>query len=228
MLGVLVNTVTVLIGGLIGCLLKKGLPEKLTTTVMWGVGLCVTCIGIDGMLEGNNAIIMVVSLALGGLLGALIGIDRGLNRLGDWVSSKMQRGDSLSNVGQGFVSGSLLFCVGAMTVVGSLEAGISADYETLYTKALIDMISALVLATTLGGGVMLSAVSIFIVQGGIVLLAGWIQPLLTTAAIAEMSAAGSVLIMSIGLNMLGITKIKVADLLPAVIIAPIVCRLIGG
>jgi len=229
MLGVLVNVVTVIVGSTLGLLLKKGLPEKLKTVVMSGMALCVLYIGISGTLESNNAIIVVISIALGALIGSLIGIDDALNRLGDWVSAKARgKGGKLSNLGEGFVSGTLLFCVGAMTVVGSLEAGITGDNSTLLTKALIDMVAALVLTTTLGGGVMLSAVAVGILQGGIVLLANVIQPLLTTAAIAEMTAAGSILIMGLGINMLGIAKVKVADMLPAIVIAPVLCRLITG
>ncbi len=229
MLGVLVNMLSVAAGSAIGLLLKKGLPEKLKAVIMSGMALCVLYVGISGTLESNNAIIVVVSIALGAFIGALVGIDAALNRLGDWITAKVKsKGGNLSNVGEGFVSGTLLFCVGAMTVVGSLEAGITGDNSTLFTKAMIDMVAALVLTTTLGGGVMLSAVAVGILQGGIVLLATFIQPLLTEAAIAEMSAAGSIMIMGIGINMLGVAKIKVADMMPAIIIAPVICRLITG
>ncbi len=229
MLGVLVNMLTVTVGSALGLLLKKGLPEKIKTVIMSGMALCVLYVGISGTLESNNAIIVVASIALGAFIGALIGIDSAVNRLGDWITDKVKRkGGNLSNIGEGFVSGTLLFCVGAMTVVGSLEAGITGDNSTLFTKAMIDMVAALVLTTTLGGGVMLSTVAIGILQGGIVLLATFIQPLLTDAAIAEMSAVGSIMIMGIGVNMLGLTKIKVADMMPAIVIAPILCRLITG
>lgn len=222
MVGVLVNILAVIVGSALGLLLQKGLPEKLKTVMMSGMALCVLYIGISGTLESRNAIIVVISIALGALVGALIGIDSGLNRLGDWVTAKAKgMGGTLSNMGEGFVSGTLLFCVGAMTVVGSLEAGITGDNSTLFTKSLIDMVSALVLTTTLGGGVMLSAVAVGVLQGGIVLLATYIQPFLTAEAVAEMTAAGSILIMGLGINMLGISKIKVADVLPAIVIAPI-------
>lgn len=229
MIGVLVNMLTVVVGSTFGLLLKKGLPEKMKTVIMSGMALCVLYVGISGTLESGNAIIVVVSIALGAFIGSLIGIDKGLNRLGDWITDKVKsKGGNLSNVGEGFVSGTLLFCVGAMTVVGSLEAGITGDNSTLLTKAMIDMVAALVLTTSLGGGVMLSAVAVGILQGGLVLLATFIEPLLTDAAIAEMTAAGSIMIMGIGINMLGVAKIKVADMMPAIVIAPILCRLIMG
>lgn len=228
MLGVLVNVATVIIGSLIGVLCKKGLPEKLSAVIMSGVGLCVLYIGIDGALEGSNTLVLVIAVALGALIGAALDIDGALKRLGDWVTERCKStGGKFSNVGEGFVSGTLLFCVGAMTVVGSLEAGISGDNTTLFTKALLDLVSSMILSVTMGIGVMLSAVAVLILQGGIVLLAGLLQPLLTEVAIAEMTCAGSVIIMGLGFNMLGFSKIKVADLLPAIVIAPILAQLIG-
>ena len=227
MLGVLVNVATVLVGSLLGLLFKKGIPEKVSSVVMSGVGLCVLYIGISGALEGQNTLILVGSVALGALIGSLCHIDDGLNKLGDMVSARgKQKSGKLANLGEGFVSGTLLFCVGAMTVVGSLEAGVSGDNTTLYVKSLLDLVSSMILSVTLGIGVIFAAVSVFVLQGGLVLLSGVLQPLLTDAAITAMTCAGSVLIMGLGLNMLGVTKIKVADLLPAIVIAPILTLLI--
>ncbi len=227
MLGVLANVAAVIVGSLIGILCKKGIPEKVSTVIMSGMGLCVAYIGIDGALEGSNTIVLVIAIALGALIGSLVDIDGALKKLGDWLTEKCKTsGGKFSNIGEGFVGSTLLFCVGAMMVVGSLEAGISGDNTTLYTKALIDMISSIVLSVTMGIGVMFSAVAVFILQGGIVLLAGVLQPLLSDVAIAEMTCAGSVIIMGLGFNMLGFTKIKVANLLPAIVIAPILTFLI--
>lgn len=222
MLGVMVNIATVIVGSVMGLLFKKGLPERLTGLLMSAVGLCVVYIGIDGALSGENTLILVISMALGAVIGGLLGIDKGLNKAGDWLTEKCKNG-KFGNVGEGFVSGSLLFCVGAMTIVGSLDAGLTGNNETLYIKALLDLISAMILTVTLGGGVMLSAVSVLVLQGGIVLLSGLLQPLLTAHAIAEITCVGSVIILGLGLNLLGITKIKVADLLPAIFIAPLLC-----
>ncbi len=222
MLGVLVNVVAVLLGSTIGLLCKKGIPEKVSTVLMSGVGLCVVYIGIDGALQGSNTVVLVLAMALGALVGAVLDIDGGLNRLGDKVTSACQaHGGRFSNVGEGFVSGTLLFCVGAMTVVGSLEAGLTGDNTTLYIKSLLDFISSMVLSVTLGAGVMLSALAVGVLQGGVVLLSGVLQPLLSDMAIAEMTCAGSVIIIGLGCNMLGFGKIKVADLLPAIILAPL-------
>ena len=227
MLGVLVNVATVIVGSIVGVLFKKGIPERVSAVIMSGVGLCVVYIGISGAVQGKNTLILVISMALGALIGGILDIDRALNRLGDWVSDKFKKsGSKFSNVGEGFVSGTLLFCVGAMTVVGSLEAGISGNNTTLFTKALLDLIASMVLSVTMGIGVALAAVAVLILQGGIVLLAGFLQPLLTEVAITEMTCAGSVIIMGLGFNMLGFGKIKVANLLPAIILAPALTFLI--
>lgn len=227
MLGVIVNVATVVIGSLIGALCRKGLPERLTGAVMTGLGLCVLYIGISGALQGENTLVLVLSVALGTLLGALLDIDGKIHRLGDWIADKSRRGKSgSSNIGEGFVAGTLLFCVGAMTVVGSLQAGITGDNQTLYTKALLDLMSSMVLSATLGIGVIFSAGSVLILQGGLVLLARVLEPILTAYATAEITSAGSVIIIGLGLNMIGITKLKVADMMPALVLAPLLCLII--
>ncbi len=227
MLGVLVNVATVIVGSLVGTLCRKGLPQRLTSAIMTGLGLCVLYIGIDGALEGQNALVLVLSVAIGTLIGTLLDIDGKIHWLGDWVAEKSRRGQQKNaGIGEGFVAGTLLFCVGAMTVVGSLDAGITGDNQTLFTKALLDLMSSLVLSATLGIGVIFSAFSVLVLQGGLVLLAQLLQPLLTTYAIAEMTCAGSVIIIGLGMNMLGVTKLKVADLMPAIVLAPLLCLVI--
>ncbi|MBQ6706324.1 MAG: DUF554 domain-containing protein [Clostridia bacterium] len=227
MLGVLVNIATVIVGSLIGTLCRKGLPERLTSAIMTGLGLCVLYIGIDGALEGQNTLVLVLSVAIGVLVGTLLDIDGKIHRLGDWVAEKTRRGEQKNaGIGEGFVAGTLLFCVGAMTVVGSLNAGISGDNQTLITKALLDLMSSIVLSATLGIGVIFSSFSVLIIQGGLVLLAQLLQPFLTTYAINEMTCAGSVIIIGLGMNMLGLSKFKVADLMPAIVLAPLLCLII--
>ncbi|MBE6631872.1 MAG: DUF554 domain-containing protein [Ruminococcaceae bacterium] len=226
MLGVLVNFAAVAVGSLLGLLFKRGIPERFTTAIMTAMGLCVLYIGIDGTLEGSKTVVLIIAMALGTALGTLLNIDGRLQRLGEFLENKFKRGESKSNIAEGFVTGSLLFCVGAMAIVGSLESGISGDHSIIYTKSIIDLISACMLTGTLGIGVMFSAVSVFLYQGALVLLAGVLQPYLTDAAlIAEISCAGSLMIMCLGFNMLGIKKIKVADMLPAIIFVPIICFL---
>ena len=221
MIGVLVNVITVLIGSTIGTIFKKGLPERLTSAAMVAIGLCTVYIGISGCLEGENTIVLIISMVLGGLLGTLIDIDKGINTLGRKLEDKISKNNEIS-LAKGFVSASLLFCVGAMTIVGSLNAGLKGDNELLLTKALLDLISSTILASTLGIGVMFASVTVLVYQGLLVLLAGFLAPFLTTAAIAEITCAGSLLILALGLNLLKITDIKVANFLPAMLFAPIV------
>lgn len=221
MIGVLVNTFTVLLGSSLGLLFRKGLPEKLTQGVMTAIGLCTLFIGITGLSDCGNALIMILSMVLGAVIGFAVDLDRGLNRLGQWAENVSKKpGREKGTVAEAFVTASLLFCAGAMTIVGSLEAGFTGDNTTLFTKSILDLISSMMLTAGLGPGVMLAALVVFLFQGGLVLLSGLLQPILTSGAIAEMSAAGSLLILALGLNLLNITKIKVANYLPAIVLAP--------
>ena len=223
MLGVFVNVATVFIGSLVGLLLKKGIPDKVTGALMAGIGLCTIYIGISGALNGENTLVLILSMAIGTIIGTLLDIDGQLNRLAAYVESKFKQENGQVTVAEGFVTASLLFCVGAMTIVGSLQAGLTGDCEMLFTKATLDLISSCVLAASLGIGVMLSDIFVFVFQGGLVLLARVIAPFLTDYAIHEMTCAGSVLIIAIGLNLIGVTKIKVANYLPVLLIPPILC-----
>lgn len=221
MLGVIVNTAAVVLGGLIGMLLKKGIPERVSKAAMIAVGLCVLYIGISGALDGENTIVLILAMVFGVLTGTLIDIDGKLGKFAGFIEKKMNK-NANGSVAQGFVTGTLLFCVGAMAIVGSLDSGLRGNNEITFTKSLLDLISSCMLASTLGIGVMFAAASIFIYQGALVLLAGALQNLLTdTALINEISCAGSVMIIALGLNMLGISKIKVADFLPALLFVPL-------
>ena len=228
MLGVIINVVTVLIGSSLGLLLKKGIPEKISKAAMTAIGLCTVYIGIDGALEGENTIVLILSLVFGTIIGTALNIDGHLEKLGLFCENKMKSKGEKGSIAQGFITASLLFCVGAMTIVGSLNAGLNGDNELLITKAILDLISSCMLASTLGIGVMLAAVFVFVYQGALVLLAGLLQNILTnTALIAEITCAGSVMIIALGLNILGITKIKVANFLPALLLVPLFFYLIS-
>lgn len=227
MLGVLVNVGTVIIGSLLGLLLKKGIPERVSGAVMAAIGLCTLYIGIDGALAGNNAIVLILSLVFGTIVGTLIGIDKGIGKLGGWIEKKMKRTDGKSTVAQGFMTASLLFCVGAMTIVGSLNAGLSGDNKLLYTKSILDLISSCMLASSLGIGVLFAAIFVLLYQGGLVLLSGLLQGVLTELLVAEITCAGSVMIIGLGLNLLGVTKLKIADMLPAILFVPLFSWLVG-
>ena len=221
MFGVVVNTVTVILGSIVGMLFSKFISEKYTTAIMTAIGLCTLYIGFDGALAGKNTLVLIISLAVGTAVGTLFGIDDGINALGAFIEKKFKRNDGKASVAQGFVTASLLFCIGSMTIVGSLNAGISGDNTLLLTKSVLDLISSCVLAASMGIGVLCSAVFVLVFQGGLVLLAGFIGPFLSASAQAELICAGSVMIIALGLNLIGITKIKVANMLPALILAPI-------
>lgn len=228
MISAIVNAIAIIVGAVLGLFLKRGIPERVSKAVMTAMGLCVVYIGIDGALSGDNAIVLVVSLAIGTLVGTFIDIDAKLTALGVFIERKMKMSDGKTSIAEGFVSGSLLFCVGAMAIVGSLESGLNGNHEIIFTKSIIDMISACMLATTLGIGVAFSAVCVLVYQGALVLCSGLLSTALTDAAlVAEISCAGSVIIIGLGLNMLGITKIKVANMLPAVIFVPLVYYLVS-
>lgn len=225
MLGTIVNTVAVIIGAAIGMLLKKGLPEKLSDTMMKGLGLCTLYLGISGSLKGENSLILIISMVVGALIGEGIDLDAKLNQFGTWLENKFKskEGGKVS-IAEGFVSASLLFCVGAMTIVGSLQSGLQGNHEMLFNKSMLDFVAAIIFASSMGVGVMLSAAFVFVYQGAITLAAQWVVPFLTDTIIAEMTCAGSVIIIGIGLNLLGITKLKVMNYVPAIFIPILLCQ----
>ena len=222
MLGVMVNVATVILGSIIGLLFKKGIPEKVNTAVMIGLGACTLYIGISGSLCGENVLIVIASVVLGAILGTLCNMDGAINSLAKKVETKFKKDGESASLAEGLVTATLLFCVGSMTVTGSLQAGLTGDSSVLITKAALDFVSSMMLASSLGFGVLLAAVSVLVIQGGLVLVAGLIAPFMSTGAINEMTCVGSLLIMMIGTNLMGITKIKVADYLPAIILAPVI------
>lgn len=225
MLGTIVNVAAIVVGGAVGLLLKKGLPERLSATVMGGVGLAVIYIGVGGALKGQNTLVAVLSIVVGAALGSWLDLDRGLNRLGDRAQAAFAKNGGDNRFAEGFVSASLLFCVGAMAVVGSLQSGLSGDHGTLFAKSLLDGVSSMVFASTLGAGVLLSAVAVLVYQGAITLLAQIVAPVLSDAVVAEMTCVGSLLIIGIGLNMLGVTKLKLANYLPAIFLPILLLQL---
>jgi uncharacterized membrane protein YqgA involved in biofilm formation len=219
--GVIVNTITVLIGSGVGLLLKKGIPERLNKAVMTAIGLCTIAIGITGIIKGQNQLVMILSMVFGAIVGTLIDIDKRLENLGDKLAKKSNAQENTFS--QGFVTASLLFCVGAMTIVGSMNAGISGDNQMLYTKSVLDLISSSMLAASLGFGVMCASAFVLVFQGALVALSMMLGSFLSDFAVAELICAGSVMITALGLNLIGVTKIKVANLLPGLIFVPMFC-----
>ena len=227
MFGVIVNVITVLAGAGIGLLFKKGIPERVSQAAMTGLGACTLYIGISGSLCGENVLILIASIVLGAITGTLLNIDGAINTLAQRVEARFKKEGKEVSLAEGLISATLLFCVGSMTVTGSIQAGLTGDHSVLITKAMLDLVSSMMLASSLGVGVLLSSVAVFLIQGGLVLLAGLIAPLMTASAINEMTCAGSLLIIMIGTNLMGITKIKVADFLPAILFAPLISNLLS-
>ncbi|MBQ6893829.1 MAG: DUF554 domain-containing protein [Clostridia bacterium] len=225
--GTLINCILVIIGAGLGLLFKKLLPERLKDTLLQTVGLIVMFVGIggavsatltyeDGAFGTKDTLIMILAMVFGTIIGELINIEKLLDRFGAFCQKKLVKEDAKSTFAEGMVTASLIFVVGAMAVVGSLKNGIEGDNSTLVAKGIIDCITAMVLASTLGIGVMFSAVPVLIYQGAISLLGVYIEPFLSPAIISQMSFTGSILIFAIGFNMLGIKKIKVGNMLPAI------------
>ena len=228
MVGTLINTVAILGGTALGLLLRKGIPERLRETVVQGQGLCVILIGLSGALKTGDTLCMIICMVAGALIGAAINIEKRLNDLGAFLERKVTRGQGeTGSVAKGFVSASLLFCVGAMAIVGAMDSGLRGDHSTLIAKSALDGISAIFFASSLGIGVGLSAFAVLIYQGAIALLAMWIEPLLTETVITEMSAVGGLLIAGIGLNMIYDKHIPVGNLLPAIFLPMLYIPLTG-
>lgn len=241
--GTIINTLTVLGGSLLGLLLKwlaghfgsrlpagsASLGSRLQNIIMEGVALCVLYIGISGSLKGQNTLIAILSMVIGAIIGETLDLDAKMKALGDWVQAKTSKfvngSGSGPSVAEGFVTASLLFCVGAMAIVGALENGLTGNYDTLKAKAVLDGISSIVFASSLGIGVAFSAVGVFLYQGLISLAASFLQPFLGDAVIAEMTCVGSLLIAAIGTNMLNLTKIKIMNLVPAIFLPIFLCMI---
>ena len=224
--GTIVNTCTVIAGSVLGMLLGNILPERLRDTVMKGLGLCTIFIGITGMFGSENALITIISIAVGAIIGELCALDGHLNRFANWLESRFKRkeGAGKATIAEGFITASLVFCVGAMTIVGSLNSGLTGDHQMLYTKSTLDFVSSLIFASSLGFGVLLAAGAVFVIQGSIACLASLLAPLLQHGnTITEMVVVGSVLIVGLGLNILGVTKLKIMNYVPAIFLPILLC-----
>ena len=244
MLGTVVNTVAVLVGSLIGLLCKKAIPQRLSDTVFKGLGLCTMFIGITGVFQdGTNTLVVIMSVVLGAVIGEGVDLDNKVNSLGKWLENKVNKGEKENgkvSVAQGFVSASLLFCVGAMTIVGSLQSGLMNDHTTLFVKSILDFVAAIVFASSLGIGVTFSAAFVFVYQGvisfGSYLLGGLFSTsadmLANTAELTPfmvtvntMNCVGYIIIVGLALNMLGVTKLKVMNYVPAIFMPILLCPL---
>lgn len=227
-LGTIVNAAAIIAGGVSGSLLRSGLPERFRETIMQALGLSVLMIGLSGALQGMYKVtaggtldreyimLMIFSLVGGAIIGEFLNIEKMLENTGLWIQKKYLKNSG--NFAEGFVTASLVYCVGAMAIVGSLEDGLTGSTGTLFAKSVLDGVSAVIFAATLGIGVAFSSIPVFLYQGLITLMAGFIKPWLTDTVISQTSLVGSILIIAIGFNILELKRIKVGNLLPAIFI----------
>ena len=225
MIGTLINVVVVLVGGGLGTLLGQRLPERVRESVLHGIGLVTLVLGLHLTTETHNILIVMGSVLLGAVLGEWWRVDAGLERASEWLRGKAAKRlptRSLGRFTEGFVTASLVFCVGPVTILGSIRDGLTGDFSLLSIKSMLDGFTALALASTMGIGVLFSIVTILLYQGSLSLLASVAQSVLSEAMIREMSATGGVLIVAIGLLILDLKRIRVANLLPGLIVAPLI------
>lgn len=220
MLGTAINVGAILAGTLVGTSVGSRLPEQIRDTVLNGLGLLTILIGLQMALETRNVLIVMGALLLGSLVGEALGISEKLDRLGDFLQAALSGGEN-SSISEGFVTASLVFCVGPMAIVGSIQDGLSGDYRLLAVKALLDGFASIAFSASLGWGVAFSAASILVYQGGITLFAGMLSRLLTDPMILEMTATGGLIIVGIGLKLLNIKDIRLANFLPSLVLAPL-------
>ena len=216
MIGTIANALAIIAGGIIGLLFKNAIPEKISEALLKTTGLAVIAIGINLMLEGENFTLLIISLVIGTIIGEGIDFEKKLDKIGAFIESKMKNKES--NLALGFVTCTLVYCVGSMAIVGSIQSGLSGNHGILFSKAVLDGITAVTFAATMGAGVVLSGISVLIYQGIITMLASFMQSLLSAVVVNEMTAIGGVIIMGIGLNFLIANRMRVGNLLPSIFI----------
>lgn len=216
--GVVVDTLAIFLGGTIGLLIQKGIPKRIEESIMRAIGLSAIFIGITGMTSVENTIFIVLAMVFGGIVGEIFNLDKNVNQLANSFASKLQTNQNSSRLAIGFVTGALMMSVGPLSIIGPIESGLTGDHTILYTNAVLDGISSLVLASSLGLGVILSGFVVFVYEALIVMFASGLNAFLTEAMILDMSAIGAILILVLGLNILKVTDIKVMNFVPALFI----------
>lgn len=229
LLGTLVNGILIIVGTIFGKLLNR-IPEGMKVTVMYAIGLSVMVLGLQMGFKSENFLIVIISLVVGAVTGELLKLEDKLNDVGLWLEKKVGSADGKGNIAEGFVTATLIFVIGAMAIIGALDSGIRGDHDVLYTKSLIDGFTALILTTTLGIGVIFSAIPVVLYQGLIALFATQIDRFVPQALmdqfIVEMTATGGIMIFAIGLNLTGMVKIKVANLLPGIVVTGLIVTIL--
>jgi uncharacterized membrane protein YqgA involved in biofilm formation len=216
MLGPLVNAIVVIVCGLIGCFVIKGIPLRFEEIIKKAIGLSVMFVGIKGAFDNQMVLLLIFSMVIGAVIGEGINIDKQMNRLGVWAERKMGFGGG--SFSKGFVSASILFCTGSMAIVGSMQSGLQGNHEILYAKSILDGAISIVFGASMGIGVVFSAIPVLVYEAAIALAALGIKDMLSPEIIREMSAVGSLLVAAIGFNFLEVKEIKVANLVPAIFI----------
>lgn len=216
-MGAIVDAIAVIIAGAIGLIIKEGIPVRVNERLIQAIALCIIAIGISGAIKGQETLVQIISMTLGTVIGEGFDLDQGIQRFSNFLQTKLQKWPELAGIGEGFISASMLFCIGSMVIVGSLESGLTGNNTTLYAKAVIDGITALLLASSLGVGVIFGAFPVLIIEGGLTLFAGLLAPLLTPLVINEMIALGSIILIGLGLNMLEVTQLKIMNFVPAML-----------
>lgn len=235
-LGTILNVVAILVGGIIGLVFSRAISPRYQETLMQAIGVCVIFVGIGGAVEGmmtvtadrlqsGGTMMIVISYAVGSLVGEWINLEQRIEQFGSWLKVKTGNAKEKRFV-DAFVTASLTVCIGAMAIVGSIQDGLSGDYSTLALKAILDMVIICVMSASMGRGCLFSALPVGILQGTVTLLARAIQPIMTDAALTNLSLTGSILIFCVGVNLLWEKKLKVANMLPSIVVA-VLCAFVG-
>ncbi len=218
MTGTIVNVIAIIAGSALGLILKNKFPKRIHYIILQALGLCSLLIGMQMALKTTNILLTIFSLVIGGIIGELIGVENGLEKIGIQLKAKFSGNNSSERFVEGFITASLLFCVGSMAIVGSLQEGLNGSPDILYTKSFLDGMTSIAFSAAMGIGVLFSAVPTFLYQGGITLLAHLFKDILTPEIINEITAVGGILIIGIGFNLLELKKIRVGNLLPSLFI----------
>ena len=226
MQGTLVNTLAVLAGSALGVSLRRRIPEGLHEILMQALGLATLVIGMQMALGTRNVLIVILSLASGGVIGELLGIETGLDRLGRWAEARLGAREDGSTFARAFVTSSLLFCVGPLTILGSIQGGLGQAPVVLYTKSMLDGVSSVAIGAALGSGVFLSAGTVLVYQGGLTLLASLAQAVMTPDVTREFTATGGLLVLGVGFTLLRLRPIRVGNLLPALLVVVVLTALL--
>lgn len=214
MLGTVANTISILVGGSLGRGLGNTMSKRYSDTLLNAIAVSVVLLGLKSALETKNVILLISCMALGSIIGEYLEIEDRINKIGSMLENKFLK--KHGNIAEGFMTATLIYCVGAMSIIGAIESGVSHNHSTLFAKSVLDGVSALVFSSTLGIGVLLAAIPVFLYQGLITVLAGMLTQYLQLEALNELSAIGGLLVMIIGLNILKVTKIKVGNMIPSV------------